>query len=289
MLDATVCSARARRAIIIASADLVADHDQVRLIAAQVIARAGVSAREFYAAFGTLEACMLAAFDDGLARLTRTLAEAVPPGGSALARIEAGLIALLGFVDDEPGWGRLLLLELPLQARARRRGALRTLATLLSEIDFGEIDDVAPPPAQRQALTVLVEVLALIRSSLCAQPREPVAPLGPLLMARVVEPELRRMGCVSLQRIETTPQSPDTRASRLLRAVAENPNAGNRKLAAAALVGNESHASQLLRDLHRRGLIRNVKTTPGRANAWVLTQIGRACVAGRSPAGAAEE
>ena len=75
--------------------------------------RAGVSEGAFREVFASVEECYRAAFEEGLERLSRSVDEAAGREGSWLERLRAGLVAFLGFLDDEPSWARLLVLEMP--------------------------------------------------------------------------------------------------------------------------------------------------------------------------------
>ena len=60
-----------------------------------------------------------AAFEMGIERLAAAVTLAAEHEQRWLERVRAGLVALLGFLDDEPQWGRLLLTGAPARARAR--------------------------------------------------------------------------------------------------------------------------------------------------------------------------
>lgn len=68
------------------------------------------------------------------------------------------------------------------------------------------------------------------------------------------------------------------RTARVLTAIAANPGASNRAVAAAAGIEDEGQASRLLKRLEDRGLIENTVSArdrqPGVANAWRLTARG---------------
>jgi len=66
------------------------------------------------------------------------------------------------------------------------------------------------------------------------------------------------------------------RTARVLTAIAANPGASNRAVAAAAGIVDEGQASKLLKRLERLGLIENMASDrePGEANAWRLTARG---------------
>jgi DNA-binding MarR family transcriptional regulator len=66
------------------------------------------------------------------------------------------------------------------------------------------------------------------------------------------------------------------RTARVLSAIAANPGASNRAVAAAAGIVDEGQASKLLKRLERLSLIENMARDrePGNANAWRLTTRG---------------
>ena len=66
------------------------------------------------------------------------------------------------------------------------------------------------------------------------------------------------------------------RTARVLTAIAANPGASNRAVAAAAGIVDEGQASKLLKRLAGLGLIENIANDrePGEANAWRLTARG---------------
>lgn len=279
-------SPRAAQAMIVAAADAVAEDDRVRLSAATIITRAGVRPRTFHAAFGSVEACLLAAFEEGLARATHAITAAVAPGATLLARVEKGLSALLRFLNEEPGWGRLLVIELPEQLRARRERTIAALARAITESQ--PACDFAAPVDEVTARRLVAEVLEIVASSMRERQGEPLLTLAPWLMSTLIEPTLESRG--RGETLGTCPRAPskapaeeDTggRTGRTLRAVAYNPGANNREIAQASGVPNDSYVSELLGRLQRRGLIENLRgpCRRGHANAWVLTAAGEAALA----------
>jgi DNA-binding IclR family transcriptional regulator len=66
------------------------------------------------------------------------------------------------------------------------------------------------------------------------------------------------------------------RTARVLSAIAANPGASNRAVAAASGIGDEGQASKLLKRLAGLGLIEHTARDrkPGEANAWRLTARG---------------
>ncbi len=184
---------RTRRAAVVAAADLVAEGGVGKVTGAAVAARAGITLRQFESMFDGEDACLLAAFDEGLARLSLQLSEEGSAHGALrVQRIYRGLMTLLRFLDNEPGWGRILLIE-PLDAVTARRGrALGALARVISDSEFGSPNDVDPPPTRTVAMDVVIQVLSGIRQRML-HPDQPLISLAPAMMSSVIEPQLGRL------------------------------------------------------------------------------------------------
>ena len=76
---------------------------------AHIVERAGVSRRTFYELFADREECFVAAFDDAIARASRCVLDGYDPQARWVQRIRGALIALLEFLDSEPGSAQLLI------------------------------------------------------------------------------------------------------------------------------------------------------------------------------------
>ena len=99
-----------------------------------MVSSCNISEREFYGVFDSVHECLFAAFDQGVARVSRLVEEAAKCADGWHERVRAALSALLVFFDEEPGWARLLLGESPLDAGAefeRRQQPLQALARAL--------------------------------------------------------------------------------------------------------------------------------------------------------------
>ncbi len=162
--------------------------------------RAGVSTRIFTEIFATVEECYRAAFDKGLDRLSRSVAEASARERAWLERVRSGLVALLGFLDDEPSWARLLVIETPISASTTfecRRGLHDVLGRLL-ERSPGMADDRAASraggtPVLTETLTgelVVGGIFSAIRASMLEDDGRKLVELAPSLMAFIVAPYL---------------------------------------------------------------------------------------------------
>ncbi len=85
----------------------------------RIVGRSGVSRRTFYELFEDREDCFLAAFDQAIERGALRVVPAFTAPGSWQERVRAGLEALLGYLDDEPGMGALVLSMRSAAARSR--------------------------------------------------------------------------------------------------------------------------------------------------------------------------
>ncbi|HEY2283021.1 MAG TPA: TetR/AcrR family transcriptional regulator [Solirubrobacteraceae bacterium] len=107
---------------------------------AHVVARAGTSRRTFYELYRDREDCFLDAFEHAVERAAAAVVPAYKAREAWRERIRAALAALLGFLDDEPRLGRLLVVHaLGAGPRALERRA-RVLDALIDAVDRGRRD-----------------------------------------------------------------------------------------------------------------------------------------------------
>jgi AcrR family transcriptional regulator len=103
-----------RERILAAVVELVAERGYRNVSVAAIVKRAGTARLKFYELFASKEDCFLAAYDAGLeqasARVAAALAEA---GDSPAGRVDAGIGALLAFLDERPDLARAVVLEAP--------------------------------------------------------------------------------------------------------------------------------------------------------------------------------
>ncbi|HTZ63357.1 MAG TPA: hypothetical protein VMB51_04580 [Solirubrobacteraceae bacterium] len=154
----------------------------------------GISEKEFRKIFVDADDCYRAAYSEGLARLSKTVADAARREINWLERVRAGLVAMLGFFDDEPSWARLLLLDTPATKAVvfGHRRALHGVVTGLLAMgrDEGRATDAsASLPALTDEL-IAGGVLSVIRTSLLEGDTGKLVELAPSLMAFIVAPYL---------------------------------------------------------------------------------------------------
>ncbi len=136
-------------------------------------ARAGVAQSAFDEVFESAEDCYLAAFEEGLVLLSQAVAEAAQREQAWLGRLRSGLVALLGFLDDEPQWAHLLLLEAPMAGAAALRCEQRVLGVLTQLLDDGSpqaLGELTPSP-QMTAELAAGGAFAVIRARMSADMR----------------------------------------------------------------------------------------------------------------------
>jgi AcrR family transcriptional regulator len=291
-----------RTEILEATAAIVAEQGASALTLAGTIARAGVTRRIFYERFEDRDACLLAAFDLGVARV----AERVAPAYAAQSRwrdgIRAALAELLRFLDDEPALARLCVVHSLSGGPALLRRRAKVQAVLWEIVDRGRSEGAAgrtAPPAV-VAEGVVGAVGAVIQTRLLAQNADPpderpAIELFGSLMSLIVLPYL---GAGAARRELTRPApaprgaagepaAPGSRfeeygvrltyrTARVLKAIARYPGASNREVAERAGIVDQGQISKLLSRLESAGVIANLGegTSRGAPNAWHLTEFG---------------
>jgi DNA-binding MarR family transcriptional regulator len=268
--------------------------DNPRLVET-VVARVGVSRGAFDEVFECPEDCILAAFNEGVGRISRAVLEATEGRLQWLERTRFGVVAFLGFLEDEPHWARLLILRAPLDGVAALNCTQRlhgVLAELLNKPGDEPIAAVESARS-RELLEELVVggVIAFIRARMLEEQGGPLVELAPSLMEFIAATFVgKSQGATGLE-LTATP-APETDASRravhhpilvtrrttlVLRAIASSPRSSNSEIAQAAGIDDDGQISRLLKRLGQRGLIEPVLPRGGsrRVKAWKLTPCGR--------------
>ena len=257
-----------------------------------MVSRCNISEPEFYGVFDSVHECFLTAFDQGVARVSRLVKEAADCGQGWQERVRAALSALLVFLDEEPGWARLLIDESPLATSAvseRRQKALVALARALVAETQAEANSSGwfVPASELTAELVVGGIFSVLQSRMQENPREAFAELAPSLTAFVTAPYpgsgrtpdvgLAGTGNGVEERAQRLPVRTTYRTTRVLDAIGDSPGLSNRDIADAAGLTDEGQTSRLLRRLEQRNLVQNVGVghAYGGANAWLLTAYGQ--------------
>jgi AcrR family transcriptional regulator len=287
-----------RARIITGMVEVVAERGVARSTVAHVVARSGVSRRTFYELFSDREDCFLAAFDQAVEHAAARVLPAYREAGSWVERVRMGLRALLEFLDDEPGLGRLAVVDALGAGPVALERRARVVGVLIDAVDSGRREPRAAKGLGRfTAEGIVGAVLAVLHARLTERERRPmVGLLGPL-MGLIVLPYQgravaeREAARRAPKRKPAAPAPADPlrdlemrltyRTVRVLVAIAALEGRGtdpsNREVSDAAGVADQGQISKLLVRLERLGLIVNVGEghVRGEPNAWRLTQRGR--------------
>lgn len=277
--------------------------DGSSVTAAEVIARAGVSSEAFHALFIDRDACLLAACELALERARKRIVVAYDAEPRWLDAVKAGLAELLRFLEDEPAFGRLLIVYSMGGGEQLLRRRAQVLATLAEVVDRGRHE----APADRQQPSAIVgegvvgAVIAVLQNRLLRADRAGVIELFGSLISIIVLPYLG----VGVARRELTRPAPPVRVpgvgsaargalgdgedvrltyrtARVLSAIADYPGASNREVADRAGIVDQGQVSKLLGRLQAAGLIVKIgdaRATRGAPNSWRLTDRGESLLA----------
>ena len=259
-----------------------------------LVTRAGISEAAFREVFETPEDCITEAFNEGLQRLSGAVLKAACREEFWLERIRVGLVALLEFLDDEPEWAHLLILERPFEGAISEQCTQRlrsALSEVLSEARQAVvIGSQLEPPAELIAELLATAVLSVIRAQMLKGRGRPLVMLAPSLMSFVLVPYLGRgaaqadglgdrpAGAQLPPRPEVLPIRPHPRLLLALEVIASTPHLSNQKVGIAVGIEGDGggQIAKLLKPLERRGLIENtsLRRRHNEPNAWLLTPYG---------------
>jgi AcrR family transcriptional regulator/DNA-binding MarR family transcriptional regulator len=168
-----------RARLLSAAARIVGEQGYESMSVARIVSGAGVSRRTFYEQFEGREDCFLALFDAALARMRTLVGDAVAGHDSWSESLRAGLSALLGVLDEEPGLALLLVVDaLGAGPRVLERRA-RTLNELGRAIDRGRHEPgVGQEVPELTAEGVVGAVFGVIHARLLEQDARPLLPNG---------------------------------------------------------------------------------------------------------------
>lgn len=299
-----------RRRLLTATGEIVYERGVQAFNIALVCERAGVSRKTFYDIFADREACLLAGFEEAVAKAARAIEQAASREQRWRDMVRAGLTTLLSLFDQEPAIGRLLVVEALGAGEPTLNARRHVLAQIAALVDEGRREarqgrDVPPLTAEG----TVGAVFSVIHARMLACPPhalggprtgehspQPLVELVGPLMAMIVQPylgpaaarkELDRPlpASVSNRRARSPVGDPfkdlpirlTYRTARVLCSIAVIPGASSKQVASAAGVSDEGQMSRLLARLERVGLVQNTGAGPakGLANAWSLTERGQ--------------
>ena len=199
-MPADLVRAHQRRRLLEAAAAALAEQGYGRLTAARVTELAHVSSRTFYQHFEDLWACLLAAYEEGSARLCEQVESAytterrrgydrIAEQTSTAGAAGAGIAAAIEFLAGEPGVARLLSAEPPPQIAAlagARRELIERLGAMLRTA-LAARDGATPLPGLERRLVGAALAIVATRSA-----------TGDPQRLRALEPELTELLLASL-------------------------------------------------------------------------------------------
>jgi AcrR family transcriptional regulator len=300
-----------RARMLAAMVEVAGERGAANVTVAHVVARAGISRRTFYELFEDREDCFLAAFDHALEQAASVVVPAYESHSAWREQVRAGLTALLGFLEDEPGLGALLVVDaLGAGPRALARRT-EVLDVLIAKVDEGRPrSEVAKaprkPPAPLTAEGVVGAVFAVIHARILEHQSADNGPLPsgrrdappisvllnplmsiivmPYLGANAARRELERP-VPQARKAQPSRRNPlqhldmrlTYRTVRVLMAIAQHPGASNRHIGEQAGVQDQGQISKLLARLEGLDLIHNTGAghNRGAPNEWTLTTQGQ--------------
>jgi AcrR family transcriptional regulator/DNA-binding MarR family transcriptional regulator len=272
--------------------------DGASVTTAEVIAYAGVSAETFFELFADRDECLLAAFELALARVRKRAMAAYDAEPRWLDAIKAGLAEVLRYLEDEPAFGRLLIVYSMSGGKQLLRRRVGVLATLAAVVDRGrhEAADDRRQPATIIGEGVVGAVIAVLQNQLLRDDGSGVLELFGALVSIIVLPYLGagvarrelvrpvppvRVSGFGMVARGTLRDGEDVRltyrTAQVLIAIADYPGASNREVADHAGIVDQGQISKLLGRLQGAKLIAKIgdgRTTRGAPNSWRLTERG---------------
>jgi AcrR family transcriptional regulator len=154
-----------------------------------VLDRTGLYRQAFYDNFADKDACYLAALEMGIARLEGVVVRAAASEKSWRGKLRAGLGGLLDQLDDEPDFGRGVIVEVHAagpEALARRAEAMKNAADFI-DLARGEAGGAESPP-QIAPEGIVAGIHAIVHSRLSTGATEGFRALLPEFMYFAVLP-----------------------------------------------------------------------------------------------------
>jgi AcrR family transcriptional regulator/DNA-binding MarR family transcriptional regulator len=298
-----------RARIVAAMLDAAAKRGGGSVTVADVVKRSGVSRRTFYDVFVDAEDCLLAAFEQALDYAAERVVPAYEAQSGWRESIRAGLVALLGLLDENPIVGRVLIVESlsggP-RVAARREDVIRLLTSVIERGRAGAIGGgavVAPLVGEG----IVGGVLSVIRTRMSGGGTRvgggddaSLVCLTSALMSMIVLPYLGRAAArreleraapsVSVTEHSDAPTVDPFkeaglrltyRTVRVLVAIGAHPGASNRTIGEASEIKDQGQISKLLARLERGGMVANEASdaSKGAPNSWTLSEAGARIVA----------
>jgi hypothetical protein len=224
--------------------------------------------------------------------LSQAVAEATQAEESWRGQIDAGVSALLNFLDQHGGWTQLVALEAPVSGATTVKCTERVHDALRPVLEEARENVIVgaeiKPSTWLIAELVVLGSLSVIRAHMLKAEDQPLSELAPSLISEIIDPYLSQAAekidnacdCAPSKQIarraEMVPIRPHPRTVLALRAIASAPGLGTRAVGRAVGIDNSGQISGLLRRFEQRGLIENASSRQAKSGqrAWFLTPYG---------------
>jgi AcrR family transcriptional regulator len=283
-----------------------------RTTVSEITALAHVSRRTFYELFPNSEECMLAMYEEILAKARKQLALGELGALAWRERVRGALWAILSFLDSEPVLARVCVVQSARGGPSIVELREHLFAQLAEAIDQGRATTARATDCPKLTAEGLVGAVAsILHTRLVRAGPRPLRDLQSELMAMIVAPYLgpaaaraergrpapepiasaaggaRANGSIASGEILSAEHDPlhgvamrfTYRTACVLEAVASEPGLSNRGVGNAAGIPDQGQVSKLLARLQGLGLLKNTGPVhKGAANAWRLTAEGEQVV-----------
>jgi AcrR family transcriptional regulator len=236
--------ALARARVIDATVRVVGECGYAHTSVTHLTAAASISTGAFHEVFDSPEDCLLAVLELGTRHVGELISRALAGEGAWLDRVRTALTEVLAFLDSEPLWARVMLVE----------------AT------------AAGPRARALCERKVVEITEMIEHCWARE----VERGERRARARLGERQSRRTWptVADVAGLDWLADPRSHRARACVVYLAAHPGASNRQIAEGIGVARHSQMSSLLARLAGTGLLLKRPGRPGRPNAWSLTERG---------------
>jgi AcrR family transcriptional regulator len=176
-----------RQRILRGMLEAVGDHGFEQTTVEDAITKAGLDRQAFYDNFEDKEDCYLDAIDAGSAWIELAMREAAAGQESWRGRLRGALDGLLSYLDEEPGIGRALIVEVHAAGEGAVEKRAEAMARAARMVDLArEESDGAAPAISAEA--VVAGILAVLHTRLANHQTGGFTHLLPELMYLAVLP-----------------------------------------------------------------------------------------------------
>ncbi len=180
-----------RARILVSAIEVVEEAGYSGMTVARVIGRAKVSRKTFYDLFEDRQHCFLEALEQTIARIRERMQTAYARESSWRDGLRAGLVGLLGFLDEEPALARICLIEAQVAGAKVLERRARIFGELAEIVDRGRaVTSAVREPPEITAEALVGAVFAVLQTRLFEQSDRPFMDLLGPSMSMILLPYL---------------------------------------------------------------------------------------------------